>query len=363
MAAGFRVGRATASAAAGAVPLGAIAHLLPAGVDLSDPVAGFAAVAERPAAGPGLRRWVLLVDDMHLLDSASAVLLRQLMDTGVILLIGTVRTGEPHGEAVAALWGGDAAYRVDLTVLSPEQIEALLQAALGGAVARRSLLELSAASGGNVLYLRELVLGALSAGDPTEDGEIWHLGEGRLPGTARLTEVIGTRPATADSAGRPVLELPALCEPLPLADAEALAPPQVMAALEEAGLIRVTQDRRRTTVSLAHPLYGEVLRAGLPVLRRRALLLDQAARVEARGARRRGDLLPAAPRETSYPVPAPRPRRRDIRRPLLLAPTGLSGAAFSARAGARFNASVWNSVELRGTPAARSTAPPTFGTA
>ncbi|WP_307518297.1 LuxR C-terminal-related transcriptional regulator [Streptomyces umbrinus] len=288
---GFRVGRATASAAAGAVPLGAIAHLLPAGVDLSDPVAGFAAVAERLAAGPGRRRWVLLVDDMHLLDSASAVLLRQLMDTGVLLLIGTVRSGEPYGKAVTALRGGDAVRRVDLTVLSPEQIEALLQAALGGAVARRSLHELSAASGGNVLYLRELVLGALTAGDLTEDGEIWHLAEGRLPATARLTEVIGSRLATADSAGRPVLELLALCEPLTLADAEDLAPPQVMAALEQAGLIRIMQDRRRTAVSLAHPLYGEVLRAGLPVLRRRALLLDQAARVEARGARRRGDLL------------------------------------------------------------------------
>ncbi|MFI6274906.1 LuxR C-terminal-related transcriptional regulator [Streptomyces sp. NPDC050988] len=290
-AAGFRVGRATASAAAGAVPLGAIAHLLPAGVDLSDPVAGFAAVAERLAAGPGRRRWVLLVDDMHLLDSASAVLLRQLMDTGVLLLIGTVRSGEPYGKAVTALRGGDAVYRVDLTVLSAEQIEALLHAALGGAVDRRSLHELSAASGGNVLYLRELVLGALTAGDLTEDGEIWHLAEGRLPATARLTEVIGSRLATADSAGRPVLELLALCEPLTLADAEDLAPPQVMAALEQAGLVRITQDRRRTAVSLAHPLYGEVLRASLPVLRRRSLLLEQAVRVEARGARRRGDLL------------------------------------------------------------------------
>ncbi|WP_329319987.1 MULTISPECIES: hypothetical protein [unclassified Streptomyces] len=37
-----------------------------------------------------------------------------------------------------------------------------------------------------------------------------------------------------------------------------------------------------------------MLRAGLPVLRRRTLLLDQAARVEARGARRRGDLLRVA---------------------------------------------------------------------
>ncbi|WP_405924936.1 LuxR C-terminal-related transcriptional regulator [Streptomyces sp. NBC_00035] len=289
-AAGFRVGRATASVAAGAVPLGAIAHLLPVGVDLSDPVAGFDAVARELAAGPG-RQWVLMVDDMHLLDAASAVLLRQLMDTGALLLIGTVRSGEPYGEAVAALRGGDAVYRVDLTVLGPEQIEALLQAALGRPVARRPLHKLSAASGGNVLYLRELVLGALTAGNLTEDGEIWHLVEDRLPGTARLTEMISTRLATADPAGRPVLELLALCEPLSLTYVEALAPPQVTAALEQAGLIRVTQDGRRTAVSLAHPLYGEVLRAGLPVLRRRVLLLEQAERVEARGARRRADLL------------------------------------------------------------------------
>ncbi|MGI5451656.1 LuxR C-terminal-related transcriptional regulator [Streptomyces sp. CA-249302] len=289
-AAGLRVGQATASAAAGAVPLGAIAHLLPAGVHRSDPVAAFASVAAELDAGPG-RRWVLLVDDVHLLDAASAVLLRQLMDSGAILLIATVRSGEPHGDAVAALRGGDAVYRVTLDVLGPDRIGALLHAVLGGPVARRTVHELAAASAGNVLYLRELALGALAAGELTEDGEIWHLVGRRLPGTALLTELVGTRLAAAESGARPVLELLALCEPLPLADAEVLAPPRVMTDLERSGLIRVTQDRRRTMVQLAHPLYGEILRAGLPVLRRRALLLEQAARVEAHGARRRGDPL------------------------------------------------------------------------
>ncbi|WP_329319989.1 MULTISPECIES: AAA family ATPase [unclassified Streptomyces] len=209
-AAGFRTGRATASAAAGAVPLGAIAHLLPAGVDLSDPVAGFAAVVKALAAGPGQRRRVLLVDDLHLLDAASAVLLRQLMDAAAILLIGTVRTGEPHGKAVTALRGGDEVSRVDLTVLPPERTESLLHTVLGGPVDRRTVHELALAGGGNVLYLRELVLGALAARDLTEDGEIWHLREGRLPGTARLTEVIDARLAAAATAGHPVLELLAL---------------------------------------------------------------------------------------------------------------------------------------------------------
>jgi hypothetical protein len=42
---GFQSGRATASSPAAAVPLGAIAHLIPPGLDLVDPVRGFAAVA------------------------------------------------------------------------------------------------------------------------------------------------------------------------------------------------------------------------------------------------------------------------------------------------------------------------------
>ncbi|WP_188114424.1 ATP-binding protein, partial [Streptomyces apricus] len=285
---------ATASAAARTVPLGAIAHLLPAGLDLSDPVAAFAVATKRLSGGPG--RQVLLIDDLHLLDAASAVLLRQLMDAGVVMLLGTVRTGEPYGDAVAALCDGDGLHRVDLDVLPPEQIDALLHAVLEAPMAQAGLRALTAASGGNVLYLRELVLGALSSGDLVRDGELWHLRDGRqgLPGTVRLTELIAGRLASAGAAGRAVLELLALCGPLSLIDAEALAAPEEVMALEQAGLIRVTQLRRRTSVSLAHPLYGEALRAGLPVLRRRHLLLEQAARVEVRGARRREDPLHTA---------------------------------------------------------------------
>ncbi|HEV7626966.1 MAG TPA: LuxR C-terminal-related transcriptional regulator, partial [Streptomyces sp.] len=49
--------------------------------------------------------------------------------------------------------------------------------------------------------------------------------------------------------------------------------------------------RRRTRVSLAHPLYEDVLRAGVPALMLRASLLEQADRIEEFGARRRGDAL------------------------------------------------------------------------
>ena len=180
---GFRVARATATAAAGMVPLGAIAHLVPAGADLSDPVTGFATVA-RQLAGRDGRALVLLIDDVHLLDAVSAVLLRQLMDAGVVRLLGTICSGAPVGDAVEALCRGDAVWRVDLAELDRGDVEELLQAVLGGPVAQRTLRELYAASRGNVLYLRELVTGALDRGALVSDGEIWELATGPVRGTS-----------------------------------------------------------------------------------------------------------------------------------------------------------------------------------
>ncbi|HET9172221.1 MAG TPA: LuxR C-terminal-related transcriptional regulator [Actinospica sp.] len=276
---GAVLGRATASRAAAAVPLGAIAHLIPAGVDLADPVRGFAQVATALAgAGPGR---AVLVDDLQWLDAASAVLLRQLIDAGSIRLIGTVRGGEPVGEAVEALCRDDTACRVDLAAFDVRQVEQVLRAALGGPVSRRTVHRLHDSSGGNALYLRELASGALKEGALAHDGEIWELAEGRTAGTPRLAELISARLESAGREGRAVLELLALCEPVPLADAEALAAMDVLVELEAAGLIRTRTDQSKTSVSLAHPLYAEVLRSGLTPLRRRRLLLDQVERAKA----------------------------------------------------------------------------------
>ncbi|MET8508905.1 LuxR C-terminal-related transcriptional regulator [Streptomyces sp. NPDC004787] len=285
--------RATASAAAAALPLGAIAHLLPVeGVDLSDPVRAYRVMAEGLTGGKHQRKWVLWADDLHLLDSASAVLLRQMMDARRLRLVGTVRTGALTSEAVQSLTGGDSIYRIDVSAFSQQQTMEVLQAALGGKVGRRALYELHRISGGNGLYLRELVLGALSAGTLASDGEIWELSDDRPIGTPALVELIEARLDASRPEARPVLELLALCEPIALADAAALAPVEMIAVeLEEKGLVEVVPEQRRTVLRLTHPLYGEVLRGQIPPSRRRALLLEQASRVEACGARRRDDAL------------------------------------------------------------------------
>ncbi|AWI27400.1 helix-turn-helix transcriptional regulator [Streptomyces sp. ICN441] len=291
--AGRSVSRAVATTAAAQVPLGAVAHLLPDGVDMSDPVSGFSAVFTKMAGSRDRhQRSVVLVDDLHLLDSTSVMLLRQLMDARAVFLVGTVRTGEPASEAVASLGQGDGVHQLDLAEFTLQEVETLLQQVLGGPVNRRTTHELYTASSGNPLYLRELVQGALATGALAGDQELWELvAEDRLPVTRRLTDVIRHRLSAADASSRLVLETLALCEPMALAHLEAGDGPGVLNALERAELITIVRDRRRTTVRLAHPLYGEVLRADLPVLRRRGILLAQAAVLEQSGARRREDAL------------------------------------------------------------------------
>src|SRR5689334_17878185 len=207
---GYRTARARANAGAGTVPLGAIAHLVPATVDLSDPAMGFPRVAAALAGPRRDRRWAFLIDDLHLLDATSAVLLRQLLETRTVRLIATVRAGEPVSEAVLALCATEGVSRTELAELDREQVAEVLEAALGGRVGRRAVRDLHTASGGNVLYLRELVTGALAAGTLYGDGQIWELNRSRSRSTPKLAELMGARLSAADRAGRPALELLAL---------------------------------------------------------------------------------------------------------------------------------------------------------
>lgn len=283
---GYRTARAAASAGAAGVPLGAVASLIPEGVDLADPVECFAAVA----AGLRGNRWVFLVDDLHLLDAASVLLLRQLMDAGVIRLIGTVRATETAATAYVALCGGDLVHRLDLLDLDPAATGVLLEAALAGPVDRQSVLWLHTMSAGNPLYLRELVRGAMDSGALARDGQVWGLA-GRPPTTPLLGELVAARVAAADPRARAALELVALCEPVTLGAVRALAPVELVAELADDGILQSDLDGRRVGLSMAHPLYGEAVRAGISSARRADILLAQAERAEALGARRGEDAL------------------------------------------------------------------------
>jgi DNA-binding CsgD family transcriptional regulator len=287
-AAGWRVARAAASAAAATVPLGAIAHLLPEHVDLGDAERGLDQVLKTMVQKD--RRLVVMVDDVPLLDAASAVLLTHLTRRRALFLIGTVRTESALTGHVRELVTMPASRRTELSELGPDRVAQLLTRVLGGDVAQRSLQALTDITRGNVLYLREVVLGAHEAGTLLHDGDVWVLDPSVLRPTTRLREVLHDRLVSAGAEGRPLIELLALAEPVSSSEAEAVVAPSVVTQLEHKGLIHVARDERRTLVTLAHPLHGELVRADMPLTRKRLVLRRQIERVESRGARRKGDV-------------------------------------------------------------------------
>src|SRR5207248_8382224 len=81
----------------------------------------------------------------------------------------TVRTGEPTPDPVMALWKDGVAQRHDLAGLGSESIEELLSAVLGKPVDAGAVARLALRCEGNVLFLRELVLGSLQDGTLREE--------------------------------------------------------------------------------------------------------------------------------------------------------------------------------------------------
>ena len=103
---GWVVSRATATAAARAIPLGAVAHLVPSPVD-DRPQEVFNATRRSIEDGAAGRPVALAVDDAQHLDATSATLLVGLVQAGVVRLVATLRSGERAPDAVGALWGLD----------------------------------------------------------------------------------------------------------------------------------------------------------------------------------------------------------------------------------------------------------------
>jgi len=287
---GFATVRVGATQASSVIPFGAFAPLLPDLRPGTDRAETFRQVARAVVDQGGGDPVILVVDDAHLLDDSSASLTYQLAAAGKAFVMAAIRTGEPVPEPVVALWKDGLAERVVLEPLSDAAIDELLVVALGGPVDGRTRIQLAAKSGGNVMLLRELVLGAVEAGVLADRGEVWRL-RGPLPSSDRVVELVRARLGGLAEEERAALELLAIGEPLGLAAFASLADESILSGLEERRFVRVEEDGRRMGVGLGHPLYGEVLRKVLPTLRVRQLSRRLAETVASTGGRRRDDVL------------------------------------------------------------------------
>jgi DNA-binding CsgD family transcriptional regulator len=293
---GHDVVRVRATASAASVPLAAVQALLPdeGGHPSHRELLAAAVSALRRRHDRAARRLLVAVDDAHLLDGASAALVHAVCAAGGPLVVVAVRAGEPSPDAVAALWKDFDAELVELGPLSDQEIATLLAGALGGPVEGRSVRRLAATSGGNPLLVREIVRAAERAGALSRGADgLWRLPESP-PRSVRLDEIVDERVRALGPPARAAVDAPALAGPLPLALLVRLAGRDAVAEAEAAGLLTVVEDGRRRSVELSHPLYAEVLGAGLPRLRAQDLHARLAEALAGTGLRRRGDLAQLA---------------------------------------------------------------------
>ncbi len=112
-------------------------------------------------------------------------------------------------------------------------------------------------SRGNVLFLRELINGALESGVLTSELGLWHL-RGSLCIRPRLRDLIEERLTGLNAQEPEALELVALGEPMNLTLLERLVPLNALEQLERRGLLDVLDRDAGPELRLNHPFYGDV---------------------------------------------------------------------------------------------------------
>jgi DNA-binding NarL/FixJ family response regulator len=224
----------------------------------------FAGLTAGTAGAPVL----VFVDDAHLLDDLSALIVHQLVLQDVAGVLATVRAGEPAPDAVTALWKDALLPRLELQPLSRNESGSLLHTVLDGDVSADCAEWMWRLSRGNVLFLHHLVEHERESGRLARvDGQwCWAGTPSVSPSLVELVQQqIGAVP---DDVGD-VVDLVAIAEPVDRELLTGLADPHSIESAEQRGLISAAADAG--TVCVGHPLYGEIRLSACGPLRLRRL--------------------------------------------------------------------------------------------
>ena len=225
------------------------------------------------------RRLVLGLDDVHLIDPLSAVLVSQLAHDGHVTIVATHRTSEVAPSPIAQLWLEGFCDHVHVPLLDRAGTEEL-----AAVVQDRPLLVSEAdrlweLTRGNALFVTT-VLGQGGVDAAVSGSTLEALIAGQL----------GDLPTPLHDA----LAVTALAEPVGAAVLEALADVDSLVELERRQLVVVERDGRRMSARVRHPLWGEHVRATTSRLLARGIRAQLADAVQQRGARRHDDLVRVA---------------------------------------------------------------------
>ena len=305
----FRIlGTATASG----IPFAAVAHLLPhqpepslvksTQGDTSNEAAFLVGSVQQSIRAHMDGQAIVFVDDAHLLDSLSATIVSALIANGDARVIATFRAGEQLHDGLATALRSGEAVRVDIGEVSEAEIDAVLHSVLGAAVDTKALVALRSKALGNMMYLRELVIGAVDSGSLSLSNNAWRL-VGSLAPSARLHDLLAARLSNLSAGDQHAVSLLAVGGRVRVDMLERLVADADLADLEHRGIISVLEGHqtslrqetpRHTEVMFGHPLFGEEILGQIPKLRLRSIRNELADAIEASDSQTSHDLLRVA---------------------------------------------------------------------
>ncbi|BBZ46138.1 LuxR C-terminal-related transcriptional regulator [Mycobacterium parmense] len=225
-----------------------------------DPISGVRRVINSFIEQQRRGRVLIGVDDAHLLDGLSAHVIHQLAQARGTRLLVTVRTGGDEADAITALWKDELLARLDLQPLSAPDVRRIIEGALGGAVDSRSARRFWQLTGGNALFVRQLLKDQIAAGAIKQVAGVWMWDE-RVAVSDSLGDMVGRQLSRLQPEVAAVVDTLSQYEPLAV---DVLCDLVARADLEEAerlGLVIVERTGPRLLARLAHPLFGELRRA------------------------------------------------------------------------------------------------------
>ena len=257
-AAGERTKWIVGTESARALPLGAFIGDL--GEAMSDPLTNVRRVINSFVAQQRRGRVVVGVDDAHLLDGLSALVVHQLAQSGGARLVVTMRTGTEEPDAVTLLYKDGLLARLDLEPLSAGATREVIESTLGGPVDAHSAARFSQLTGGNALFLRQLLADQIAAGRMHKLAGVW-MWDGDVAVSASLSDTVGRQMGRLGPRMATVVDTLSQCEPLAVDVLCDLVRRRDLAAAERMGLVSIERSGGGLMARLAHPLFGELRRA------------------------------------------------------------------------------------------------------
>lgn len=213
---------------------------------------------------------LIVIDDAHSIDSATAELIVSLVRSGTVNLVASHSIRHKLPAPLPRLWTGGFAEDIVLRPLDQAAAHGFCEAMLGGPVLQATGWLFWSSSGGNPLLLRLLVKQTIDQGHLVQRRGVW-VAEPNTPiRGAALEEAVRSELRGLSPAASEALNLIALSEPVAQTLIENLTSTAAVSELLEIHVVHHGQGSSPNLI-LTNPIYGEVVREMVPVSQRRTL--------------------------------------------------------------------------------------------